>query len=134
MTPEELGELAAQTQETNGKYDHRFHICTATACHSAGSDEVRSALGQLIKERGLTDRCVVKSVGCRGLCTSGPMVSVEPDGILYEHVAAIDASDLVESLGHGAVERIHTRTDVPFFQRQQRVVLEHAGKIDSERI
>src|SRR5262245_27820015 len=115
MTPEELAAMAAHGRAAMDRYEHRFHVCAATACHSAGSDGVHGALAQLVRERGLDGRCTVKSVGCRGLCTAGPMVSVEPEGILYEHVSVQDAPDLMDSLGNKPVERIRTRTDIPFF-------------------
>src|SRR5581483_5209337 len=134
MTRDELEQMADRARRDQARYPHRIHVCAATACHSAGSDQVRGALVETLQARGLADGCAVKHVGCRGLCTAGPMVSVEPEGILYEHVTAADAPDLVSSLDGSPVDRIRTRTDVPFFQRQRRVVLEHAGQIDSERI
>jgi bidirectional [NiFe] hydrogenase diaphorase subunit len=134
MTREELIEAAERARDATAHYQSSFRVCTATACHAAGSDQVRAALVSELRDQGLADRCQVKSVGCRGLCTAGPMVSVEPAGVLYEHVAAEDAGPLVASLNDGPLERKRTNTDLPFFQRQQRIVLEHAGQIDSERI
>jgi bidirectional [NiFe] hydrogenase diaphorase subunit len=62
------------------------------------------------------------------------MVGVEPDGLLYQHVTPDDAVDLLESLDGTPVERIQAHTGDPFYVRQQRIVLEHAGEIDPERI
>ena len=56
-----------------------------------------------------------------------------PD-VLYQHVTAADAPDV------GPQPRRHPRpapgcpTDVPFFARQQKIVLENSGVIDPERI
>jgi len=49
-------------------------------------------------------------------------------------VAATDAGELLDSLQHDPVERLRCPTDVPFFQRQQKIVLENSGAIDPERI
>ena len=45
-----------------------------------------------------------------------------------------DAGELLDSLQHDPVERLRCPTDVPFFQRQQKIVLENSGAIDPERI
>jgi bidirectional [NiFe] hydrogenase diaphorase subunit len=134
MMLDELIEKADQTRQEQGHYPHQFHVCSATPCLAAGSEHVRASLLELLKERGLSDRCLVKNVGCLGLCTAGPLVSVEPDGVLYQHVADTDVTDLVASLGASPVDRLRAQTEIPFFQRQHRIVLEHCGQIDSEHI
>jgi bidirectional [NiFe] hydrogenase diaphorase subunit len=68
-----------------------------------------------------------------GLCAEGPLVSTS-DGTLYKRVAASDAVALLDGLEQGPVERLLCPTDVPFFQRQQKIVLENSGVIDPERI
>jgi bidirectional [NiFe] hydrogenase diaphorase subunit len=134
MTPEELAQLATAERQAAEQYAHRIHVCTATACQAAGSDEIKAALTEAVKSRGLEARCLVKSVGCPGLCAAAPLVSVEPGGVLYQHVAPADAADIAQSVGSAPVLRLQARTDIPFFERQQRIVLAHAGQIDPERI
>ena len=68
-----------------------------------------------------------------GLCAEGPLVSTH-DGTLYQHVAAEDAVEVLDGLEKGPVRRLLCPTDVPFFQRQQKIVLENSGVIDPERI
>jgi bidirectional [NiFe] hydrogenase diaphorase subunit len=68
-----------------------------------------------------------------GLCAEGPLVSTE-GGVLYQHVTANDASGIVASVEGQAVSRLVCRTDVPFFQRQKKIVLENSGVVDPERI
>jgi bidirectional [NiFe] hydrogenase diaphorase subunit len=87
-----------------------------------------------IARRGLDAECEVKGVGCLGLCTAGPLIRVEPDGVMYEGVTADDASDIVQSLGGQPVERLLCPADSPFFQKQVKVVLENSGVIDPEKI
>jgi len=134
MTPEELQQLAERERARLDAFEHRVNVCTATACHSSGSGEIETKLKAEVKRRGLEKRCLIRGVGCRGLCTAGPMVSVEPAGLLYQHVAPDDALPLLDSLDTRPLERLRAATDAPFYARQHRVVLEHAGEIDPERI
>ncbi|HZO99737.1 MAG TPA: (2Fe-2S) ferredoxin domain-containing protein, partial [Terriglobia bacterium] len=76
MTPEELGEIAATQEESQRQYKHRIHVCTAAGCLSSGSDKVKEALNKEVNSRGLEKQCLVKGVGCMGLCASGPLISV----------------------------------------------------------
>jgi bidirectional [NiFe] hydrogenase diaphorase subunit len=134
MTPEELEQLAVDERARLATFAHQINVCTATACHSSGSGEIESNLRSEVKRRGLEKRCLIRGVGCRGLCTAGPMVGVEPDRLLYQHVTPDDASDLLDSLDGNPLERLQAATDSPFYAHQQRIVLENAGEIDPERI
>ena len=62
------------------------------------------------------------------------MVSVEPQDILYQGVKPEDAPAIIDSLDKQPVERLECSTDVPFFSRQKKIVLEYSGKLDPERI
>jgi bidirectional [NiFe] hydrogenase diaphorase subunit len=134
MTPEELGEISAQREEAERQYPHRIHVCTAAGCLSSGSDKVKDALTREVKEHGLEHQCKVKGVGCMGLCAAGPLVSVKPDNVMYQNVAESDAADIVKSLGDGPVQRLECPTEMPFFRRQVRIVLENCGRVDPEEI
>ncbi len=135
MMPEELKEMAAEEQERQQKYKHRLHVCKAAGCASAGAGRVLEALNQEVKQRGLEDCCQVKGVGCMGLCSAGPLVVVEPDGPMNRAVTPEDAPDVVAAALEGkAVPRLECPGDLPFFQRQQKIVLENSGRIDPEKI
>ncbi|MER3475126.1 MAG: NADH-quinone oxidoreductase subunit L [Armatimonadota bacterium] len=134
MTPEELRRLASSHEEARPEPKYRIKVCVAAGCLSARSDQVREALENEIARRGLEHACEVKGVGCLGLCTAGPLMVVEPDGVMYEGVTADDAPDLINSLGGEPVERLLCPADAPFFQKQYKIVLENSGLIDPEKI
>ena len=70
-----------------------------------------------------------------GLCSAGPLVSVSSQDVTYKGVAPEDAPEIVQSLQAAKpVERLRCRTDVPFFTRQKKIVLENCGAIDPERV
>jgi bidirectional [NiFe] hydrogenase diaphorase subunit len=135
MTPEELAEIVASEREAQEQYSQRMRVCVAAGCQSSGSLRVLDALKQEVKQRGLEKSCHVKGVGCMGLCSAGPLVSVEPLGILNQAVTPEDAAEIVSGALQGkGVPHLRCSTETPFFQRQQKIVLENAGLIDPERI
>jgi bidirectional [NiFe] hydrogenase diaphorase subunit len=133
MTSEELQEITAAEKEARARHPHHICVCTAAGCLSAGSGEVKKALDKEVLESGMKDECHVKGVGCMGLCSAGPLITV--DGAMYRDVKPDDATDIVRSLEDGKpVKRLECDTAAPFFTRQTRIVLENSGRIDPERI
>lgn len=134
MTIEELQDIGRIEKEKQEGFRHRIHVCVAAGCLSCQSGLVKDALEKEVSRRGLESWCQVKGVGCLGLCSAGPLVSIEPDGILYKGVQVSDASDIVESLGGSPLGRLECSLDQPFFRKRQKIVLENCGKIDPESI
>ena len=136
MTVEELERIAAAERQNEGKFNHHIYVCIAAGCLSSNADAVRDALRREVLESGMQNSCQVKGVGCMGLCSAGPLVSVEPDSMLYAGVTPEDAPEIVSALGtpNGSQGTGRCATDIPFFARQQKIVLENSGKIDPERI
>jgi bidirectional [NiFe] hydrogenase diaphorase subunit len=133
MTPEELEQIAEAEREEQSKFAHSIKVCVAAGCVSCQSQGVKEAIDQEIKKQGQEHICKSKGVGCMGLCAEGPLVSTD-NGVLYKRVAASDAAEVVASVTGETVSRLVCPTDVPFFQRQKKIVLENSGVIDPERI
>src|SRR4051812_3682535 len=138
MTIEELREIAEKEKEKQSKYKHHLHVCTAAACLSQKSDQVKASLEAEVKARGLSECCQVKGVGCMGLCAAGPLVSDETNHRIYQNVRppeeAPDGTEIVDSLDAEAVERLALSPELPFFKEQKKIVLENCGQIDPEHI
>ena len=133
MTLEELDQIAINEREAREKVTHHVNVCVAAGCLSCQSQGVKDALTAEVSKRGLGERCQVKGVGCMGLCAEGPLVSTS-DERMYKHVSPGDANELIDSLEGAPVSRLRCPTDVPFFQRQKKIVLENSGVVDPERI
>lgn len=133
MTPEELAQIAEGERSARSRFTDRVNVCVAAGCLSCQSQVVKDALDKEVARRGTQDRCEVKGVGCLGLCAEGPLVSTS-SGVLYKHVAAGDEGNILDSLDGPSVSRLLCPTDVPFFQRQKKIVLENSGVIDPERM
>jgi bidirectional [NiFe] hydrogenase diaphorase subunit len=134
LPEEELQRIDEQERELKQQFKNHVYVCLGASCLKAGSEEVKKALEHEVDGRGLGKTCAIVGGGCRGLCVEGPTVTIEPDNVLYGQVKPADAPDIVTSLGHAPVNRLHRPTDKPFFMRQQRVVLEMEGRLNPERI
>ena len=108
--------------------------CMASGCMSSRSAEIRDALQKRVVDRNLADRVEVRRVGCMGFCGQGPMVTVEPDGLLYEHVTIESAPSIIDAVVGGTARAELGDAEQPFFSRQLMVVRANNGRIDPERI
>ncbi len=155
---EDLQREQGRVREALSRQRTRILVCAGTGCISNGSMRVYEQLRELIEEKQLlvdlellthdhdAEGIGVVTTGCRGFCAAGPLVQVEPSGILYTHVRPDDADELLEATLNGdVVERLvyrDSQTDVPyehpeespFYRHQKRLVLEHCGNIDPESL
>ena len=120
-------------------------VCHGTGCVANGSINVADALRKAIKEADIKASVVpqIKTTGCHGFCSRGPLVIIQPQGIFYQKVAPKDCQEIVETtlLKNESVERllyedpatgekIVHHGDIPFYKYQQRVVMHNIGMID----
>jgi bidirectional [NiFe] hydrogenase diaphorase subunit len=77
---------------------------------------------------------MAKKVGCMGLCAAGPIVSIQPDNLLYKEMTPELVPAIMDSLGGDPIQDQLIDTNIPFFYRQEKNALENAGVINPERI
>ena len=132
-------------------------ICAGTGCIAGGAMKIYENLRAECESRNLpvyiglkhdTDEeksLHVKMSGCHGFCEMGPLVHIEPMGIMYIHVKPEDCHEILEKtvLGGEIIDRLVYRLngvayprqeDIPFYKKQHRVVLENCGTSDAEDI
>lgn len=139
---------AKEYNEKLSAVKRRIIICAGTGCVANGSLKFRDALLKELARHNLNintdlenedlkkDSHYVSKSGCQGFCQMGPLVRIEPDGILYTKVQAADAEEIVTEtiLKGNVVERLLYRSpidgrhyrgdhDIPFYKRQHRLVL-----------
>lgn len=131
-------------------------VCAGTGCVAGGSLQIYDELIRLMKEKNIN--CTVelekephehsvgvKRSGCHGFCEMGPLVRIEPQGLLYTKVKLSDCEEIVEKtiINDEPIERLvyqkggvkHlVQEKIPFYEKQTRVVLEHCGHIDATSI
>jgi NADH-quinone oxidoreductase subunit F/NADP-reducing hydrogenase subunit HndC len=122
-------------------------ICAGTGCVSSGSKKVEAALKEQLKLKGLDKEVKIVETGCHGFCEMGPLLIVYPEGVFYVRVQEEDVKDIVEEhLYKGRIverllfkepvslEKIPKYSDIDFYKKQMRMVLENCGHIDPEHI
>jgi len=158
MMGAELSELGASYRKAAQAYRRRVVICAGTGCMANGAMKVFQALTDQARDQGLDldieldfeqsgprDGLLTKS-GCQGFCQMGPLLNIEPDGLLYCKVRPEDAAEIVrETLVGGKVSRLlyqdpasgrvcRGHQDIPFYALQTRTVLKSCGSLDPEDI
>ena len=143
--------MAAAKHETR-----KVLVCAGTGCVAGGSLEIYDAMKSRLEELGIPcevsldthvdhDMVGMKKSGCHGFCEMGPLMRIEPQGWLYTKVKLEDVEEIVQTtivkgeyvdrLGYQRDGELHKRQeDVPFYKRQNRLVLEHCGHIDATSI
>jgi NADH-quinone oxidoreductase subunit F len=120
-------------------------VCCGTGCVAKGALDVFQALQQKAAEEGLTEvpRVREKCTGCHGFCEQGPIVVVQPHNVFYTNVQKADAAEIVaRTVRQGEIierllyldpvtrQRAIHPEDIPFYNRQKRIVLGHNGVLD----
>ena len=150
---EELQSKKAEIEQNIQNFTCRVLVCSGTGCIASGAQKIYDEMVRLCEgidgveiemQKDIPHVGVIKT-GCQGLCELGPLVRIEPYGYQYVHVQEEDCLEIVERtvrLGH-PVDRLFYRhgdevcpkpEDIPFLNRQTRIVLENCGKIDAESI
>src|SRR5690348_15401348 len=130
MIIEELQKIANDELALQQQCKHRLFVCMGTACISAQSQLVKESLEAEIEKQGRKGDCQVVSGGCQGLCAAGPLLAVEPQGVVYQEVKPQDAAEVIQKLGQAPIEHLQNSATDAFFKRQTRVVLNLGGKLD----
>ena len=131
MNIEELEQIAESVRAENAKFDYEINVCMGTGCMSQHSDKLKEALVKSVEAQG--KKALVRRTGCMGLCAAGPLVLVDPEEILYQHVKASDADAVAASLGAEPLAALQCDLR-EHFDQQVHVVLENSGHIDPEKI
>ncbi len=127
-------------------YESYVLVCGGTACCSGGGTTVVEAFKKELEAAGLKDKVQVVVTGCLGFCEQGPIVKILPQGTFYVQVKAEDVKEIVaEHLVKGRVvqrlcydpeqaKKLVAEANIPFYQKQYRIVLRNCGIIDPEKI
>ncbi len=149
--PANLEQIAATEREAQEALRARLYCCASTACLSSGTGEVMEAVTQTLESHGIAEQVQIVPTGCMGLCSLGPLLRVEVTGqtpvlykemtpltvrlVLAEHVVrALEAPEGEPFEVPKFLDEFILPLDLPFFAKQQRIVLENNGRLDPNRI
>ena len=144
--PTSLQSLRAMLMAKHSPAKPRLRLC-ATGCRAAGALQVRDALLDEITKRKLTGKVSIVETGCHGCCAKAPVLAVDPSGVFYTGVKPEDAAEIVEKTvlkgrtisrllyrDEGTGRRYERQEDIPFFNKQTRIVTKNLGHIDPKSI
>lgn len=154
MPTKNIEQIAEEYNSAYKKITGRVVICGGTGCIAGGSKKVYQAFQEEMEKRKIgfclqiTKDChenYLSFSGCRGFCAQGPLVSV--GDIFYTKVKPADVPEIVEkTLLKGEVidrllyhnpannQKAKTVADIPFYARQERILLHDCGRINPEDI
>ena len=155
LTREAFRVLCEEAKALHAAQGKQILVCAGTGCVAGGSMKVYDYMKAACEKRGIGvkvslrqhaghDEIHLKKSGCHGFCEIGPLVAIEPLGVLYTHVHVEDCDEIIEKtvLGDEVIERLlyqqskgyMHRDDIPFYRGQHRLVLKNSGKSDAEDI
>ena len=145
----DIHEIAKKKLSEIEKYDCSIYCCHSTGCKSSGSDDLIALIQKNLEEKGLKEKVRVVATGCMGLCAQGPLIRVEIKGrkdvlfkrlnqeavqaVMDKYVEPALKSDKEIELDKSLSQYVLS-LDLPFFTKQEKVVLKNAGHIDPEDI
>lgn len=150
----ELLSLSDTFKKSLEKQKIKVLVCAGTGCVAGGSLKIYNELTRIIKENHIfadidllkeDEGTSVKKSGCHGFCEAGPLVRIEPYNYLYLKVQLEDCQEIFQKtiLNGEPIERLmyqdkgcifKTQEEIPFYQKQTRLVLENCGHMDAENI
>jgi (2Fe-2S) ferredoxin len=77
-------------------YDAHVLLCGGGDCKKRGSKDIRKALKDELRGRGMIGDIRIDSVDCLGLCKHGPNAVVYPGGTWYLGLREEDVPEVVE--------------------------------------
>ncbi|HDP95311.1 MAG TPA: NADH-quinone oxidoreductase subunit NuoF [Candidatus Aminicenantes bacterium] len=122
-------------------------ICGGAACIASHSHDFKNRLIKVVKAHELEEEINIIETGCMGPCELGPVMVVYPDGAFYIRLKPEYAERIVEEhfLKGRPVEEwlwqvpearkiVEEKRQIPFFEKQCKVVLKNCGRIDPENL
>lgn len=114
----------------------RVFCCASSSCRQSGAGQLRAAI---VEGAGASGDVEVVASGCQGLCSRGPLVRVEQREGPVRRYAGLTAEE-GRRLG-GAMDASLAELDgkllspeIPFFAKQQKIVLSDIDRIDPTQI
>jgi NADH:ubiquinone oxidoreductase subunit F (NADH-binding)/(2Fe-2S) ferredoxin len=132
---EDLQKVALTEHEYRSTYKYRINVCCGSVCSNRGALNVLKELETVAKDTGVEKFCKISQAGCIGICSSGPLILIEPGDYIYEKVTVEKVKYIVnEHILNGRPVKELLYKNSESFKKQCRIVLKNSGKINPYRI
>jgi NADH-quinone oxidoreductase subunit F len=122
-------------------------LCGGTGCNATGSKLLAQTLAEQLKSTGLNKDVSLRVTGCHGFCEKGPLMIIQPEGILYTNVKEADIPEILnETIKNKKVierllyvdpvtsNKITYEREVPFYKKQSRIIFGDNVNLDPTSI
>lgn len=146
-SPQELGKYRDEILSKRNPDQPLITVCGGTGCHASGCHAVVDAFKKVLQERASGNGVGLRVTGCHGFCERGPLVVIHPKKVLYQKVKPEDVPTIFQdTVLNGKVledllydhpvtgEKIISEEEVPFYQKQKRIIFGNNGSIDPTQI
>jgi NADH-quinone oxidoreductase subunit F len=146
-TPKELEDLRKSIIERRDPDKPCIAICAGTGCLAYGCLDLVAAFRNEVEKRNLQEKVDVRATGCPGFCERGALLTIYPQGIFYQRVKIEDIPEIIsQTILKGEIidrllyvdpntgEKFVHEEDLPFYKKQQRLLLSNNNKIDPTSI
>ncbi len=151
FTIERLEEIKREFLDKGASFQKTIRVCCGPGCISSGALKVLERLKEALKNEGLSEKVRVVEIGCHGLCARGPIVVFGENEIFYQTLGKknleADINALIETVKSGKIaenllytdpddktKKVVSNKEIPFYNLQQKIVLNLVGYIDPESI
>ena len=146
-SPQALEQFRKEIVEGRDPHQPCITVCTGTGCHASGCHQVVDAFKKILQNHPEGHRVNLRMTGCHGFCEKGPLVVIHPQKILYQRVKPENAQEIFqETVLNGKVlesllyehpttkKKIVHEDEVPFYEKQTRIIFGNNGSIDPSQI
>ncbi len=146
-SPQELGKYRDEILSKRNPDQPLITVCGGTGCHASGCHAVVDAFKKVLQEKASGNGIGLRVTGCHGFCERGPLVVIHPKKVLYQKVKPEDVPTIFqETVLNGKIlehllydhpvtgEKIISEEEVPFYQKQKRIIFGNNGSIDPTQI
>ena len=146
-SPQELGKYRDEILSKRNPDQPLITVCGGTGCHASGCHAVVDAFKKVLQEKASGNGIGLRVTGCHGFCERGPLVVIHPKKVFYQKVKPEDVPTIFqETVLNGKIledllyehpvtgEKIVSEEEVPFYQKQKRIVFGNNGSIDPTQI
>ena len=146
-SPQELGKYRDEILSKRNPDQRLITVCGGTGCHASGCHAVVDAFKKVLQEKASGNGIGLRVTGCHGFCERGPLVVIHPKKVFYQKVKPEDVPTIFqETVLNGKIlehllyehpvtgEKIISEEEVPFYQKQKRIVFGNNGSIDPTQI